>query len=137
ADYAPGTEHTGRWRGPGQFLETFLGSLEVFLMKSYTRAILGLVFLGAWALAGCGGSTKVVEAEGVVTQNGKPLENVQVEFLPDPNQGTTGLRSTGVTDAQGRFKLTYQDNRSGVVPGKHRVLITDLKQWEGLRPGRE
>jgi hypothetical protein len=106
-------------------------------VKSFSRVLLGFVFLGAWAVGGCGESTKLVETEGLVTQGGKPLANVQVEFLPDPNQGTKGLRSTGVTDAQGRFKLTYQDNRSGAVAGKHRVLITDLKQWEGISPSRE
>jgi hypothetical protein len=111
--------------------------VEVSWMKACRWAFLGLVFLGVLASGGCGDRTKLVAAGGVVTLGGKPLDNVQVEFLPDPEQGTKGLRSTGVTDAQGHFTLTYQDARLGAVPGKHRVLITDMKQWEGIRPGRD
>src|SRR5262249_44947612 len=65
------------------------------------------------------------------------LDNSQVQFLPDPQQGTKGLRSTGISDKEGRFKLTCDDAKVGAVPGWHRVLVQDLNQWEGIRPGRE
>lgn len=97
---------------------------------------LALALLGAVASAGCGGNN-FAEVEGTVTLNGAPLDNVQVEFLPDPEHGTTGPRSTGTTDAQGRFKLVGDDQRPGAAVGKHRVLIQDLKQWEGISPSRE
>jgi hypothetical protein len=96
-----------------------------------------LLTLSVLTAAGCDSGPKLTEVEGVVTFNGKPLGNAQVEFLPDPNQGTTGPRSTGVTDEQGRFNLVCDDQRKGAVIGNHRVLVTDLKQWEGIRPGRE
>lgn len=87
--------------------------------------------------AGCGSGLKLTQVDGVVVVNGKPLDQLQVEFLPDPEQKTKGPRSTGICDAQGRFKLTTDDQRPGAVVGKHRVLVTDLKQWEGISPGRE
>lgn len=98
----------------------------------------GPALLAVWAAAsvGCGG-VKYEPVEGTITLNGKPLDNAQVQFLPDPLQGTKGLRSTGVSDPEGHFKLTCDDGQVGAVPGNHRVLVQDLKQWEGIRPGRE
>lgn len=96
--------------------------------------VAGLALAGF--VTGCGG-TNLAEVEGTVRMGGRPLDNVRVEFLPDPEQGTTGHRSTGVTDAEGRFRLTCENQQPGAVVGTHRVLVTDLKQWEGLKPGRE
>jgi hypothetical protein len=104
-------------------------------MKS--SLLLKLLAVCTLAGAGCGGGTGLTEVEGVVTLNGKPLDDVQIDFLPDPVQETRGPRSSGVSDAQGRFKLVSVDQRPGAVIGTHRVLITDLKQWEGIRIGRE
>jgi hypothetical protein len=98
------------------------------------RLLCGLALPGLFA--GCGGQ-RLAEVEGTVTLDGKPLENVRVEFLPDPERQTTGPRSTGVTDAQGRFRLVCENQQSGAVVGTHRVLVTDLKQWEGLSARRE
>jgi hypothetical protein len=99
------------------------------------RPFFGVVLFGL--LAGCSSGSSVTEVEGTVTLNGKPLDNVRVEFLPDPEAKTSGPRSTGVTDAGGRFKLTCENERSGAVVGTHRVTLTDLKQWEGLTAKRE
>ena len=98
-------------------------------------AFIGLIV--AVTAGGCSSGNAVTDVEGTVTLNGQPLEGAQVQFLPDPVEGTTGPRSLGATDAQGRFKMTCDDNRSGAVVGKHRVLVVDLKQWEGLKAGRE
>lgn len=97
----------------------------------------GVLAVGLLAAGGCSSGPKLTEVEGTATLNGKPLDNAQVEFLPDPEKGTKGPRSTGTTDEQGRFKLASDDKRSGAVVGHHRVLVTDLKQWEGIGPGRE
>jgi hypothetical protein len=101
------------------------------------RLSAGLLALSFLTGGGCSSGPKLTEVEGTVTLNGKPLNNAQVQFLPDPEQGTSGPRSTGTTDEQGRFKLVSDDQRSGAVVGNHRVLVVDLKQWEGIRPGRE
>ncbi|MBA4065015.1 MAG: hypothetical protein C0501_15140 [Isosphaera sp.] len=102
-------------------------------MNRHTLApVAGLLAL----LTGCGGPG-TAEVEGTVRMGGRPLEGVRVEFLPDPEKGTSGPRSTGVTDADGRFRLVCENQQPGAVVGTHRVLVTDLKQWDGLRPGRE
>src|SRR5437870_3164880 len=92
---------------------------------------LGLPLLGVLGAVGCGGP-HMIDVQGTVTLNGKPIHNVQVEFLPDPEQGTHGPRSEGVTDQEGRFLLTCDNGRTGAVPGTHRVLVTDLARWEDI-----
>src|SRR5262249_30251674 len=53
----------------------------------------------------------------------KPLANVHVEFWPE----SSGRRSLGATDAQGRYRLTYEDGkRAGAIVGAHRVILYDL-----------
>lgn len=94
-------------------------------------------FVLTTVLVGCTTAPPLAEVEGTVTLDGKPLDNVRVEFMPDPESGNSGPNSTGVTDAQGRFKLTCENQQSGAVIGKHRVTLTDLKQWEGLTTSRE
>lgn len=103
------------------------------MARAYQAGWFVLVMLSV--TAGCGGGA-YPEVEGVITLNGKPLGNVQVQFLPDPEQDTRGPRSTGVSDKDGRFRLTTDDKRPGAVPGKHRVLVEDLQQWDGIRMGR-
>lgn len=83
---------------------------------------LGFGLLAA-GLAGCGGGLQYAEVEGTVTQNGKPLEKIQVEFHPDG----TGPRSIAVTDAAGKYVLKSEgDGRDGAVVGPHRVVLRDL-----------
>jgi len=87
-----------------------------------------LLALGVLPLlvTGCGGGSPLAEVEGTVALDGAPLENVLVSFLPDPAKGTDGPRSTGVCDAQGRFRLRCDDGREGAVVGWHRVVVEDL-----------
>jgi hypothetical protein len=67
-----------------------------------TRRLLSLGLLGPLLVAGCGGKSVVLaEVEGTLSWQGAPLENVLVEFIPDETKGTSGPRSTGVTDATG------------------------------------
>jgi hypothetical protein len=89
----------------------------------------------ALALCGCGKTPPAVtEAEGVVLLNGKPLPNAQVEFVPMLADFGAEMNSVGVTDEQGRFRLTCNDKRQpGAVVGKHRVLVTDPPMPRELR----
>ncbi len=88
--------------------------------------------LGSWggiallvaALSGCGGP-QFMEVEGTVKMDGKPLPNVVVQFLPDPEKATVGPLSAATSDDQGRVRLRAQDQREGAVVGWHRVLIGD------------
>ncbi|HXG11456.1 MAG TPA: hypothetical protein VNK04_17005 [Gemmataceae bacterium] len=100
------------------------------------RVLTGFALLGALTAAGCARGPEFAEVEGTARLNGKPLANVRVEFMPDPEQGTEGPTSSGITDKDGRYRLFYADQRPGVVVGKHRVLIHDLAPYENLPPGR-
>ncbi len=75
----------------------------------------------ALCLAGCNNGPGVVEVSGTVTVDGKPLELIQVEFWP-----SSGPRSIGKTDDQGKFTLKLDDgSQPGAVPGKHKVALRD------------
>jgi hypothetical protein len=87
-----------------------------------------LVLAVAVAAAGCGpGRPAVAPVDGVVTMKGKPLPGLRIQFMPDPNKGTKGPTSAGVTDEQGRFKLKCADKRDGAVVGWHKVVINDMR----------
>jgi hypothetical protein len=77
-------------------------------------------------ICGCSSRLPVGEVEGVVKLGDKPLPNVRVQFMPDPEKGTKGPISAATTDEQGRFKLVCADERAGAVVGHHRVVVTDL-----------
>jgi len=79
--------------------------------------------LALLALAGCGPKYQVAEVNGRVTLDGEPLDMVRVEFL-----STTGPRSTGETDANGRFSLTLDAPKpqKGAIVGSHKVVLLDL-----------
>ncbi|MGL4551752.1 MAG: hypothetical protein ACRC33_11235, partial [Gemmataceae bacterium] len=62
--------------------------------------------------AGCG--RPLASVEGTVTLDGRPLPDAEVQFLPDPTQGTTGPPSSAYTDPDGRYATT-------TVVGTHRV----------------
>jgi hypothetical protein len=73
--------------------------------------------------AGCGGP-RVATVEGVVTLGGRPLADVEVQFIPDPAQGTTGPPASAYTDKDGRYRIEAAGH-AGVVVGKHRVCVND------------
>jgi hypothetical protein len=73
--------------------------------------------------AGCGGPS-VATVEGVVTLGGRPLADVEVQFIPDPAQGTTGPPASAYTDKDGRYRIEAT-GKAGVVVGKHRVCVND------------
>jgi hypothetical protein len=84
-------------------------------------------FLGCVLIAGCSNHPQLAEVRGRVTMNGKPIKNVRVDFHPDPDKSTKGAGSTGTTDADGNFTLTYGDTgKPGAIVGHHRVILTDL-----------
>ena len=103
------------------------------------------------ALTGCGKSYTFGDVEGLVTLDGKPLADVGVAFLPDPTQVGSDSRSpssTAVTDANGRFKLSYclpsvnnataPTRGDGAAVGWYKVIVDDakMKREHGPPPGR-
>jgi hypothetical protein len=94
---------------------------------------LGMLFVGAVAFitSGCGSKFNFVPVEGTVTKDGRPLRDIEVVFLADPDTGTVGPRASGKTDEAGRYRLRTDIGEDGAVAGKHVVLIIDLQAAKG------
>lgn len=81
---------------------------------------------------GCGGPT-TIPGVGSITLDGKPLEGVEVQFVPDPAKGAGGEAATGQSDAKGSFTLkSNRLEKEGIVPGVYRVVITDIQSVPDL-----
>src|SRR4051812_16822548 len=90
-------------------------------MRYVTVAVL------AAAMIGCGeGGPKLVPVSGIATVNGKPLEGAEIIFTPDPSNNI-GQTASDATGPEGNYKAMTR-GRSGVVPGKYKVVITKLTQ---------
>lgn len=72
-----------------------------------------------FAASGCGGS-RLVNATGKVTYQGRPVPSTLVTFQPADG----GRPSKGVTDDNGNFALAYSRDEPGVGRGPHAVLLT-------------
>lgn len=64
-------------------------------------------------------------AEGTVTCNGQPVENLRVYFAPMPSgdSALAGKQGMGVTDAQGKFIISTYEDGDGAVVARHNVMI--------------
>jgi hypothetical protein len=86
------------------------------------------------AAGGCARGPEFAEVEGTLSQGGKPLKNVRVEYWPEID----GPKSTGVTDDQGRYTLKTEDGRTqGAVVGPHKVVLKDLDFYGDKFLGRK
>ena len=79
-------------------------------------------------LVGCGGRAAdapvMGRVSGVVTLDGNPVAGATVEFAPDNERKTKGPKSSGVTDAQGKYTLSGPGGQTGAVVGFHKVTVT-------------
>jgi hypothetical protein len=96
--------------------------------STHRQAPLVLMTLGMLLVAGCSSGPNVVDVSGRVTRNGKPVPNLQLNFLPE-----TGRPSWAVTDSDGRFTLNYSRDYSGGLVGKHQVWVV----LQASDPGQE
>jgi hypothetical protein len=89
------------------------------------------------AMTGCSRQAELGGVSGSVLLDGKPLSNVQVEFVPETRgKPKVGLpMSVGVTDEAGRYELHATDGRLGAAVGEHRVVVRDLALPAGGRIG--
>lgn len=87
-----------------------------------------LVLLNCFIATGCSPDVELGVVGGTITQNGKPVDSILVHFMPDPTSGTPGAMSTGISDENGQYQLTYEGEGrpKGAVTGKHRVVVNDL-----------
>ena len=65
---------------------------------------------------------------GTVTLDGKPLDHVQVNYIP-LREG--GVMATGETDQTGRYHLSYND-KPGTPPGEYRVIMSYRTDPKGV-----
>ena len=89
-------------------------------MVTVRGTVLGL----AVALLGCGSEPvgnvqKTVPVTGIVTFEGQPLADAEIQFTP----AGSGGGSAGRTDAEGRYALNYGPSAEGAIPGFHNVSI--------------
>jgi hypothetical protein len=70
------------------------------------------------AVSGCRGP--LVNAKGRLTYKGQPVPSTYVFFWPE-EEGKR--RSTGLTDDDGHFTLSYSRTEPGVLLGKHSVAL--------------
>ncbi len=104
----------------------------------FVKPILAVsVFLGCGLLAGCSSNEPTLaEVSGQLKMNNKPLGNVKVTFHPDPDKGTRGAGSSGVTDKDGNFTLKFAEGKSGAIVGSHRIVLEDLDLYGTAFVGR-
>jgi hypothetical protein len=63
---------------------------------------------------------KTVEASGVITWNGEPLDAAQVVLVP---AASSGHGASALSAADGSFKLSAFPPDEGAVPGSYKVMI--------------
>lgn len=88
------------------------------------RVIAPMCFL--LAAIGCNREIPYGSVEGVVTFEGKPVEDAEVIFMPDPGKGTSGPRSVALTDKNGHYRIASDLGRDGTPVGFHVVQINDI-----------
>ena len=88
---------------------------------------IGAALLGA--VVGCSGEFPLASVSGVVTLDGKPLENATVFFQPQAKgtESVVGPPSIGVTDATGKYSVATHKLGSGAVVGDHTVSISTFE----------
>jgi hypothetical protein len=99
-------------------------------MKSPSRPRYFCVALCCMAgtLVGCEEPLEFGHVTGKVSQNGKPLDEVLVLFLPDTMAGNLGAHSECISDADGNYELIYSQDpdTKGALVGFHRVIVEDI-----------
>jgi hypothetical protein len=72
--------------------------------------------------------------EGTIfAKDGQPLSGIEVVFLPEP--GTSGPRSSGITDEAGHYRLRTDNGEDGAVAGKYHVVLCDVEAVSKRRFG--
>lgn len=87
-------------------------------------AVYALIAIGAGS--GCARPPQVAEVVGQVTVDRAPHAKILVAFIPEGTHSRRQLKSSAVTDEQGKFRLRCEDGRDGAVIGPHRVVLEDI-----------
>jgi len=76
-----------------------------------------LLSAGCGPRGGVGG--KPVPSGGTITLDGQPLSGVVITFIPTG----AGQPATGVSGADGSFRLTTRNTGDGAIPGTYKVTV--------------
>ncbi len=111
---------------PGPVTEPFLRKAGVAVRDTSQCSVSFQRMLVACAAAaclglGCGGGDgpQLGNVTGTITMNGAPVPGLNVTFVPQDK----GSPSYGGTDENGRYRLLFNQHRSGAELGKHNVVI--------------
>src|SRR5271167_1770218 len=74
----------------------------------------------------------IVQAEGTVLLDGKPLHKVEVRFIPVNEVVGAEYIAKGVTDDQGRFKLMC-NGQPGACAGESYVVVREAEIPQNLQ----
>jgi hypothetical protein len=88
-----------------------------------TRVMIFGLLTAVTSLTGCQ-RADLASVQGVVTLDGKPLVDVEVQFLPVPNQRTNHPSTSAYTDANGKYSIVASSDY-GVLIGTHHICIND------------
>ena len=93
--------------------------------QSGTKLRFGFLFSFVMlASAGCGGSN-IGQVTGTITLDGKPMQDVAVNFTPLNAVDGQAPGSSGMTDSNGKYSLSMvMDETAGAIVGQHKVVIT-------------
>jgi hypothetical protein len=91
-------------------------------IRQSIAAVMLLAWCGGCGANGSGTLPSLLPVKGKVTFKGQPVTTGTVRFEPDDY----GRPATGKLQSDGTYVLTTLKEGDGVVPGHHRVSITDL-----------
>lgn len=83
--------------------------------RAVSLIILSLLVLGCGSQDG----PALARVSGVVTLDGKPVQNAGLEFIAE-----AGGVAYGKTDASGHYYMSFGSDRTGAIVGRNRVRIT-------------
>ena len=97
-------------------------------MRNINSIALVLFTVLTLALSGCGnGEYELATVSGTITFEGKPVDQVQVSFMPQPVEDedvhNVGPYSKGDSDLEGKFSLKTRYDETGAVVGKHKLIF--------------
>ncbi len=76
-------------------------------------------------VVGCGPSNEAA-VRGLVTLDGKPLPDVEVQFIPEREFAESARPVSAYTNEQGEFQTSIEPH-SGLVAGQYRVCLNDAR----------
>lgn len=104
--------------------------MKLHTVHGLCRVSMTLLLISSFGCGKSGDGPQVAAVKGLVTRNGKPVADLFLNFKP-----TSGRPSWAVTDANGRYELTFDATQKGALIGTHKVWVTQpISGAEGMGP---